>query len=307
MATAPQTSGGPFVPAHRPNLVAPILLIAIGLVVLAITTGALDQAVGWRLLQFWPLILVLAGLELVLAWAAPTPVGRVATAAVLLVVTLSAILFAVWSPVRTGPATGSDFTATAGEIARPTLVLDLAGATATIESAALGGDLYSTHFDVASGGQPSVGLDRSTGRMTVRIQRRFSGFLNFGSNTDHVLVKLNQDIPWDVELNGAGMTANAKLSAITVNSVKISGAGAQFPGTLPAASGVVPVTVNGVACTVTLSVPAGTPVVVRSSGLFATVNGAVTRPESSAASAPDRYDVGLSGIAATLTIKEAKQ
>lgn len=307
MVSTPESPGRRFEPTRRPHLVFPTLLIAIGFVLLLATTGAMSQDVSLRLLQLWPLVLVLIGLELILGWALPTAAGRMLTALLLLVLMVAAIAFAFSAPFRTGPVTSSDFTGQSGSIARPTLVLNLAGTNVQLEPAALGGDLYSTHFEIASGGRPDVALDRSTGRLTVSIQQQFGGFFNPWGTGDRVLVKLNQDIPWDIELNSAGTTTTADLSSVSLSSLRISGAGTRFTGTLPTAAGAVPVKVTGVGCNVTLAVPAGTPAVVGGGGILTTVNGnAVTGAGSSAASARDRYDIELSGVAATLTINEAQ-
>lgn len=50
----------------RISLLGPVLLIAVGVVLLLNTLGILDWSIWWRLLRLWPVLLIAAGLDLLL-------------------------------------------------------------------------------------------------------------------------------------------------------------------------------------------------------------------------------------------------
>jgi hypothetical protein len=50
----------------RIDILGPVLLIAIGVILLLNTTGVLEWSVWWRLIRLWPVLLIAAGLDLLL-------------------------------------------------------------------------------------------------------------------------------------------------------------------------------------------------------------------------------------------------
>ncbi|MFN2224851.1 MAG: LiaI-LiaF-like domain-containing protein, partial [Anaerolineae bacterium] len=50
----------------RIDILGPVLLIAIGIILLLNTMGILEWSVWWRLIRLWPVLLIAAGLELLL-------------------------------------------------------------------------------------------------------------------------------------------------------------------------------------------------------------------------------------------------
>jgi hypothetical protein len=301
MVTSPQSPERPLARMRPPHLVFPIVLIGIGIALLLITTGAVSEDAGWRLLQLWPVLLILIGIELVFTWAVPNVAGRVLTAITLVVLMLAAVVYATVAPSGGANSTGSDFSAATGTVQQPLLVIDAAGTNIKLESASLGDNLYSAHFDIATGGQPRAQLDAANSRLTVSIEHQLGGIFSAPGRSDSVAVRLNDQLPWDIQLNGAGINTTADVSGLNLHSVRISGAGTKLTATLPAPSGIVPVEVSGVGCTITLTVPAGTAASTTGTGVATSVTNNTT-----GASGLDRYEISVSGVATKLTVNEVQ-
>lgn len=84
---------------HRPGLVGPIILIFVGLVFLLANLGVL-QVSGWWLLRLWPLVLVLAGLDIL---ARHSRVGTVLVAVLALALVGGVIYLLATNPEPAGP------------------------------------------------------------------------------------------------------------------------------------------------------------------------------------------------------------
>ena len=283
---------------QRPHFVWPALLISAGIVLLLVTAGAVDPAAAWRLLEFWPLLLVLVGVDIILSWAAPNAAARAVAAVVMLVAIIAGSLWIVLTPVS-APTTTTGNSAAVGSITAPSLAINLAGATVNLSPAALGDQLYSAQVK-ATGGRPTFSLDRSSQQLTVGLSNRT--FFGVGHTT--VDLKLNSSLPWALTVNGAGLNIKGDLSFVRVSELPVNGAGVTVSMTLGQPAGAVPVHVSGAGCTLHLNVPSGVLVVTDASGVFSTVT---NRASSADVTAPDRYDITMSGVGTTLTVDQATE
>ena len=284
--------------ARRPyHVVFPIVLIVGGILALLASLGTLPEDAGWRLLALWPLLLVLAGIELLV----PHMVSGRAVPAITLVlvgaIAVGAFAYAIAGPATTtGSYTRFQSTSPAAGRTEGTVTIDTAAAKVTITSADLGTDLYSVKIDYA-GSAPRF----SYADGDIRIASPTNNNL-FTWNRPQTIVNLtvSSSAAWSVHINGAGTSAtvdlaNTKLRALTLNAV--GGTVALHAG---APDGIVTVRLSGVGTGLDMKVPAGTEYRATADGLGTNIGGTAQTPGW--ASASNRYDVSVNGIGAHATV-----
>src|SRR3984893_10998119 len=147
-------SGSP--PLRRPlyrnrGLLFPLVLIAIGVVVLLANAGVLSSDALLRLGDLWPLLLVIAGLQLILNHTLPrqqaTLVGLGATA----VIVIAAVAYATLAPAASFGAQQFDSTERLGGLSAANLEVTYSAATIEVRAGSLGDALYQAHVDYPGG------------------------------------------------------------------------------------------------------------------------------------------------------------
>ncbi len=218
----------------------PALLILVGIIALLINLGAIPVEKLYLLVNLWPLILIVLGLELIVRRSLHGVSGDVVTAAIVLVAILGAVAYVALSP-NTSTTRSFDSATTVGTIEQASLEIDAGASHVTIsEGTDLGADLYRAHVEY-SGPKPEINFVRSTGDLTISQQAEAP----FQSQSFGLTLQLNAKVPWKIALN-----SGASRDDIT----------------LGAPSGIVPVKLNGGALTVRLHRPSGTAVSVTVQG-----------------------------------------
>ena len=284
--------------ARRPyGLVFPLVLVFGGLLVLMANLGTLPEDAGWRLLQLWPLLLVMLGIQLLVPHVVH---GAAVPAVTLLLVGLIAVggfAYALAGPSFTSTNyTRFESTSPVAGITAGTVTIDEAGAQVTIRAASVGDQLYQAKIDYA-GSAPQFNYDAGQLRITTTRNNVF----DWSRGQDIIDLTLNPSAAWTVHVNGAGSTVKIDFTAGNLHSFTLDGVGGNVTITASRPNGAVSVGVNGVGTGLTLEVPAGSEYRVTTQGIGTTVDG--TGQTSGWATAADRYDVTANGVGSHVKVR----
>jgi len=286
----------------------PVGLVLVGVLALLANLGLISGDALLRLLDLWPLILVLVGAELIVKRALREPAASVVS--VVLIVALFAVAAGY---LARGPSSfGQTLTASSSQPAQgleqASLHVDFGAAAIEIRSGPLGGDLYQARFEYPRGERtPSADQDRSNG--VLRISEQPGPGLGFRFGQRRATVTLNDSIPWSISTGGGAVSETLRLSSLQLQSLAVSGGASHVNATLPAPKGTVSVAVSGGANDIRLQAPKGTAARVVVSGGASTLELAGKRQGSfddindqtpDYDSASDRYQISVDGGASSV-------
>jgi hypothetical protein len=283
--------------ARQPyRVVFPVLLILAGAVLLLANLGTLPEEAGWRLLQLWPLLLVMIGVQILVPHLVR---GAAVPALTLLIIGLLAV--GGFAFALAGPSLGSTsyerFQSTspvAGQT-EATIRIDDAADQITITARDIGTQLYQAKVDHV-GSAPQF----SYANGEVEITRKSNVFNYWGRGRDVVEVLVNPSVAWNIVIDGAGTTTRIDLSNGNLQSFKLNGAGSNVTITAGNPRGIVQASFNGVGLGVTLRVPATAEYRVITEGLGTSIDGV---PQTNGwSSAGDRFDVTVNGVGTHATV-----
>jgi hypothetical protein len=270
-------------PTHhrrRGGVVGPLVLIFIGGIFLLQNTGYLPPNAWLNLWRLWPLILVLAGVELLLAHRVPW----------LLLTAVAALVLAVGVAVTTAGLPAPAPRAAAATVATPTSVDGATQATVTVHVGAgqltigplvqpAGDQLALMNYD----GPPDLvprprytvtgGIGQLEYELTGRGGPAFIPFVGGRSGGSRMDLDLNPDVPISLLTVQTGATdAHLDLSKLKIKGVELSVGAASTWMRLPEAAGSTSAHISGGAATLTLEVPQGVAAQIRHRGGLSTVN-----------------------------------
>ena len=288
------------------GLLFPLVLIAIGVIILLANTGVLSPEALQRLGDLWPLLLVILGLRLILNHTLPrqqaTLIGLVATG----VIVIAAVLYAALAPTTPFGTRQFDSSERLGGLSAATLDVSYGAATIDVQAGSLGDSMYQAHVDYPGGeNPPTITLDHVSGTLQIHDSANFSPFHLFGGNRRHVLVTLTDQVPWTIQVGGGAADLRLDLRHLKLTKVEVSGGANRLDAQLPSPKGTILIDVSGGASDVTLEAPAHAEWRVAVSGGVSavTINGSSSgnlggdfqrqSPEYDAAT--DRFDIEISG------------
>jgi cell wall-active antibiotic response 4TMS protein YvqF len=241
----------------------PAILIVFGLLALGANLGAISGENLHRLADLWPLILVVIGLVMICRRAFQGTTRDLAAILVVLVAVVGAAAYvAVRGPVPNDTRT-LDTSDRVGSLSQATLHVAAGAATLKVDgSNALGADLYRAHLEF-SGPKPIVTLDRSTGDLTISHNDDYA-FL--GGRRFVLALQVSSAVAWNITVDTGAANTALNLSALKVGSINVNTGASRDEITLGAPTGIVPISVDGGALTVTVHRPAGTEASVQVSG-----------------------------------------
>ena len=277
-------------PSRRPLIAFPLVLIALGIVFLLANAGYVGEGALRRLVDLWPIALVLIGLDILV---------RDRSTAIALIVEVAVIAASVAYAVA-GPATGlvpvgtSTTSVARFDATSLALTVNYGAGRLTMHSGA-------TALVSVSSSREDVRVQdaRQSGAATVTVSPTDDG-LFFG--TDRMWdVVIPSDIPVRLTANvGAGEFTfglrDVKLAGATIN-----GGASDLTVSLPKPNGDVPVTISAGASSITLEIPPGVDYRVRTTGGLNSVNGVETSAGYGAAS--DRLTILVTSGASSITIR----
>ena len=176
-----------------------------------------------------------------------------------------------------------------------------------VRAASLGPNLYTAHLDNL-GSSSDVRLDRATG--TVRISQQPEWWW-FGAGRSKVDARLSDSVPWAVDCATGAINGTFDMSATRLSSFDLKTGGSRIGLRLSSPTGQVPIHVEGGAVSVDVAVPAGVPIKVQANGAAVHLRADGVRQEglgprewrsSEFDGAADRYEVQVSGGAATVNV-----
>jgi Domain of unknown function (DUF5668) len=241
----------------------PSVLILVGVIALLGEAGAISGDRLYRLLDLWPLILIVIGLVWISRRALHGGAADLAAALIVLVAAGGAVAYVAVGPALPSGTHTLNTSDTVGNLGQATLHVDAGAATMTVQgNGALGADLYRAHIEY-SGSKPEVSLDRSTGDLHISQNNAF-GF--FGGRRLVLDLQISSAVAWNFNVNTGAASDTFQLLSVKVGSMDLSTGASHEDITLGVPAGVVPISINGGALTVHLHRPSGTDASVQVSG-----------------------------------------
>lgn len=287
----------------------PAVLILVGVFALLVNSRLIPVENLDRLLDLWPLILIVIGLEVLVR---RTLQGAAAELAAVLIVLLAIAGAAAY--VALGPATGVggqtlDASGKVGTLERAAVHIEVGAANITVQgSGSIGNDLFRAHINY-SGSKPDVTLDESSGDVQIS-QANASGFF-FQSRRFVLTLQLNSSVLWKIAVDGGATTDTFNLSNVRVTSIDLNTGASREEITLGVPSGTVPITINAGAVTMNVHRPKGVAASVTVSGGASNLTfdsrqshaiGTLTNQTGNYDSETDRYQIQVNGGASTVTV-----
>src|SRR5438876_4493155 len=116
------------------GLLLPLVLIAIGIIVLLANSGVLSAQALERLGDLWPLLLVILGLQLILNHTLPRQQATLVGVGAAVVIVVAAVLYATLAPASSlGGARQADLSEHLGGLSTATLDTNYSGATMEVQ------------------------------------------------------------------------------------------------------------------------------------------------------------------------------
>jgi hypothetical protein len=219
-------------------------------------------------IDLWPLVLIVIGLELIIRRTVHGSTGDIAAALVVLVAVIGAATYVAVTPNPAATHTLDVSTALTNQTAA-SVEVDAGAATIDITSDAdAGSDLYRAHI-AYSGPKPDVSFE--DGKLT--ITQRGNNFFAFGARRFELDLKLNPKVTWALEVDTGAITSALDLRQAQLKSVSLNSGAGRHDITLGVTNAEVPVEINGGALTVNIHRPSGTAVSVDVSGGAVNLNG----------------------------------
>ena len=148
------------------GLVLPGLLILVGAVALAANLNLIQWDALYRLLDLWPLVLVLVGVELVLRGLTSRRAAAAIGLVLVLLTAVGAIAYVSLAPPIPAGGQTLDSSEPVSELTAAALDLSFGAADVNMHGESLGDTLFKSHIEYA-GQKPDVSFDRSTGTLTI--------------------------------------------------------------------------------------------------------------------------------------------
>lgn len=237
---------------RRRGLLFPLLLIVLGVLFLGANLGYLAPISARALFQLWPVLLILAGVEIALGRREPyvalaVEILVVAAAVGLLIAQPRGIFGVPIAPADSGGAT-----------------VERAGATSLSLRVEGGGGSYAVRGGASAlvearsrGGAIRVDEDRTGDAASVRIRPATVDVLFGGGAPQEVDVRVAGDVPTSLRVEGGAGDFTVDMTAMRIRDARIETGAARVDVTLPRPSGDVTVRIAAGAASVTVLLPDG--------------------------------------------------
>lgn len=286
----------------------PAVLILAGVVALLVNVGVLPVERLILLVNLWPLILIVVGIEIIVRRGFHGTSADVAAALVVILAVAGAAAYVAINPSPSA-TTKMDVSAPVGDLHKASLEVDVGSATIDVSGGSdLGSLLYRAHIEYP-GPKPDITFDRSTG--VVRISQNTNFPFGFGNGRFSLSVQLNEAVSWAVDENTGASKDTINLPHVTVSEITVNTGASSEEMTLGPPTGIVRVEVNGGALTVHVHRPSGTEASVQVSGGADSLDadghsqhgiGDLTYESSGFSGASDGYRITVNGGACTVTV-----
>jgi hypothetical protein len=297
---------------ERRGLFWPLLLITLGLVFLLVNFGFIPGLTVLSLLNLWPLLLILAGVDIAIGRRWPLAALGIDVAVIALGLALLAsqpTLFG--SPFFTvGSGNGGERDVSVARQAASSLSLELNGGAGRFRVSGGSAALVEAHSPNEDLRLRRADFERSGQHADVRIDQ--SGNRRLGGNPpDLVETQIASDIATALELNGGAGEFFIDLSNVTISSAELNVGAASLTLTLPKPTAAVTIEVNAGASTILIDVPEGVEARVTTSGALLSLRSSNARVTASGGtaetagfgSATARVTVRITAGASSITVR----
>lgn len=279
-------------PTQAPrSIVFPLVLIALGVALVLANAGYLT-AIRWTdLFQLWPVLLVLAGVDILLR-----PRSFLAAAVVEIAIIVATIAYLV-SGANVGPANANFET-----------IVPRAAVTDANVSVSYGGGV----FRLTGGGTDLVAVrstaqdiertvDQSGASATVAVSSSATAFFGYTGGDRRWEMTLPSDVRTGLTLSLGAGDFDVDLSSIRITRASISTGASDLTLRLPHPKGDVPITISGGMSSIQIEVPSGVEYRFEDTGALHSVTG--VRQSSGYATATDRITIRLSAAMSSVVIR----
>lgn len=297
---------------RRPSLIGPLILITIGVLFLLANLGMLPFSFWEIAARFWPLLLILIGLDIIL--------GRRSLLGSLVIVLLWIALVAgvLWLAFAQGGGLLPSAAMVSDELAQPlgdikSATVELNIGTARTNVTTLGSDtsdLMKGTFRHAEGTRvvKTYNIAGSEGRLVLKEEG--VNFIFGGGRVSRWDIGLYPQVPLALRINGGIGRATLDLTALNLTSLNIDAGIGAIDMTTPK-SGVVTMRVNGGVGAATITVPPGVAARIRVDGGLGGIRVDESRfpkfgsvyQSADYASAANRIDIDVDGGVGSITIR----
>ncbi len=287
----------------------PAVLIVVGLLFLLDNLGWLSSDALLRLASLWPLLLVIAGIQVIANHTFDRRTATTAGAAVTALVLAGAVAYAAFGPMEPLGGQHAHASERLNGLTSGTLSLDFAGAVRINESA-LGDNMFQADVTYPNGDSaPDVSLDRSDGAVSIQGSGG-SFFPFFRAGRRQITITLNDRIPWALQIGGGASSIRLEISELHLTRLELSGGASSVDAAMPAPTGTVPIDVSGGASNISMRGPraewriqvsGGATSVDIEGNSFGTLGGDVSRQSSGYDKATNRYAIQVSGGASHIS------
>ena len=292
----------------------PLIVIAIGAIVLLVNLRVLSSEALQRLGDLWPLLLVILGLQLILNHTLPRQQATIAGLAAAAIIVAGAFAYAIWAPAGQLGTHHADSSQQLGGLTAGTLELDYSAASINVGTGGLGETMYRASVDYPAGDSPpTFSLDQQNGTLDISQNTGFPLFHPFGSSQRHLVVTLNSRIPWTIRFNGGASNLNLDLRELRLNGLELSGGASDVTAQIGQPKGTVDIRMTGGVSNLILHAPSGTQWKISASGGVngVSINGASSgslgngfeKQSSGYDRAADRFDIELTGGVSNLNFR----
>jgi hypothetical protein len=294
----------------RRSLFWPLVLITIGLIFLLVNFDVIPGVTALSLLNLWPLLLILAGIDIAIGRRWPLAALGIDVAVIALgLVLLSSQPTLLGAPFFIVSAGGGERDVTVARQSATSLSLDInggagrfrvsGGSTMLVEAHSLNDDLRLRRAVFDRGGQHG----------DVRIDQ--SGTRRVGGPTIDVETRIASDVPTELQVDGGAGDFIIDLSDVTISSAELNVGAASLTLTLPKPTAAVDVEVNAGASSIIVVVPEGVEARVTTTGALLQLRSTNTRVTVSGSaaetsgygSATARVTVRVTAGASSITIR----
>ncbi len=297
----------------RRGLFWPLVLITIGLVFLLVNYGLIPGVTALSLLSLWPLLLILAGVDIAIGRRWPLAALGIDVA----VIALGLVLLSTQPAILGGPfftfggSVGGERDVSVERQGATALSLEInggagrfrvvGGSPALVEAHSASADLRLRRSDAK--GQPT------NAHPDVRIDQ--IGNRRVGGTTTDVETRIASDVPTELSINGGAGEFFIDLSDVKITSAELNVGAASLTLTLPKPTSNVNIEVNAGASSLVVEVPDGIEARVTTTGLVLTLRSSNPRISVSGSSAETsgygaataRVTVHVTAGASSITIR----
>ncbi|HEY6202023.1 MAG TPA: DUF5668 domain-containing protein [Candidatus Limnocylindria bacterium] len=288
----------------RRGLFWPLLLITIGLVFLLVNFGFIPGVTALSLLSLWPLLLVLAGIDIAIGRRWPLAALGIDVAVIALGLALLAtqptFVGGPFFVIGDGGAGGGERDVTVARQGVTSLSLDLNGGAGRFRVSGGSATLVEAHSASQDLRLRRSDIDRGGAHASVRIDQ--SGNRRVGGTTIDVEARIASDVETALSIDGGAGEFVIDLRDVKLTSADINVGAAQLTLTLPKPAGAAAIDVNAGASSIIIEVPDGVEARVTTTGALLTLRSSNPRVTASGSAAQTSgYDSATARVTVRVT------